>query len=300
MASYNSSDVTDMIRSKRVFLGTYCPPSSSCGGGGGGEGPAGPTGSQGATGPAGNTILNGVGPPSSSTGNNGDFYLDTSAYIMYGPKYPTYYSTWSYLASSLYLNGNLVTAATSLPNTNIVSLSLIPVITMNVQLGGYDNSNSIPGFTVNGVTRALDLSTNYSVVYQTNYNLVYTCSPGNRTLMDVRFRNPCNVDQQVVWTNNPWFVSESLIGPSGSGGGSGGATGATGPSGGPTGATGATGATGITGPTGVQGATGAVGATGPTGVQGATGIAGPSAEFDGGTPGIVWSPGPGLDCGGVS
>jgi len=26
----------------------------------------------------------------------------------------------------------------------------------------------------------------------------------------------------------------------------------------------------------------------------------PTAEFDGGTPGIVWSPGPGLDCGGVS
>jgi len=50
MASYNSSDVTDMIRSKRVFLGTYCPPSSSCGGGGGGgeSGPQGPTGPAGA------------------------------------------------------------------------------------------------------------------------------------------------------------------------------------------------------------------------------------------------------------
>jgi hypothetical protein len=64
-----------------------------------------------------------------------------------------------------------------------------------------------------------------------------------------------------------------------------GATGATGPSGGPTGATGPA---GITGPTGA------------TGVIGATGVAGPTAEFDGGTPGIVWSPGPGLDCGGVT
>jgi hypothetical protein len=92
-------------------------------------------------------------------------------------------------------------------------------------------------------------------------------------------------------------------------GGGGGGTGATGPQGatGPagTGTTGATGPLGPSGPagsTGPVGATGVAGATGPggTGTTGATGPAGPTAQFDGGTPGIAWSPGPGLDCGGVT
>lgn len=43
----------------------------------------GPPGQNGANG---NTILNGAGPPSSSIGNNGDFYIDTTNHVMYGPK----------------------------------------------------------------------------------------------------------------------------------------------------------------------------------------------------------------------
>jgi len=52
-------------------------------------GPAGPTGAPGSPGPAGangNTILNGTGAPTSSVGNDGDFYLDTAADVLYGPK----------------------------------------------------------------------------------------------------------------------------------------------------------------------------------------------------------------------
>ena len=64
------------------------------------QGPQGPPGSQGQqgsqgiqgpTGPSGspgdvNTILNGSGPPSSGTGENGDFYIDTDSDEIYGPK----------------------------------------------------------------------------------------------------------------------------------------------------------------------------------------------------------------------
>lgn len=53
------------------------------------EGPAGPAGATGPAGPAGasgNTVLNGTGPPGSSAGNNGDFYIDTAADVLYGPK----------------------------------------------------------------------------------------------------------------------------------------------------------------------------------------------------------------------
>jgi hypothetical protein len=49
----------------------------------------GPQGSTGATGPAGvdgKTVLNGAGVPSGSLGNLGDFYINTAASTLYGPK----------------------------------------------------------------------------------------------------------------------------------------------------------------------------------------------------------------------
>lgn len=44
------------------------------------EGPPGPTGA------TGNSVLSGSGAPSSSLGQNGDFYIDTAALDIYGPK----------------------------------------------------------------------------------------------------------------------------------------------------------------------------------------------------------------------
>lgn len=49
-------------------------------------GPTGPTGPTGATGAAGKTVLNGSGAPSAGLGTNGDFYIDTVAEAIYGPK----------------------------------------------------------------------------------------------------------------------------------------------------------------------------------------------------------------------
>lgn len=51
-------------------------------------GPVGPTGEIGPPGMdgGGTTLLNGLGPPSISTGEDGDYYLDTVADILYGPK----------------------------------------------------------------------------------------------------------------------------------------------------------------------------------------------------------------------
>ena len=53
------------------------------------QGPKGDTGDQGPAGPAGadgHTVLNGTGAPDNATGSNGDFYIDTSANMLYGPK----------------------------------------------------------------------------------------------------------------------------------------------------------------------------------------------------------------------
>ena len=50
------------------------------------NGPAGPTGPTGPAGANGSTVLNGSGPPVQSLGNVGDFYIDTSANEIWGPK----------------------------------------------------------------------------------------------------------------------------------------------------------------------------------------------------------------------
>jgi hypothetical protein len=48
------------------------------------QGPAGANGAAGATGAAGTSILHGTTAPTG--GNNGDFYLNTATYVLYGPK----------------------------------------------------------------------------------------------------------------------------------------------------------------------------------------------------------------------
>jgi hypothetical protein len=49
-------------------------------------GPVGPQGPQGPVGSPGNTIRNGSGPPDPSLGVAGDFYIDTTNHVIYGPK----------------------------------------------------------------------------------------------------------------------------------------------------------------------------------------------------------------------
>ena len=49
-------------------------------------GPAGATGPQGPAGANGNTVLHGLGAPAASQGSDGDFYVDTAADVIYGPK----------------------------------------------------------------------------------------------------------------------------------------------------------------------------------------------------------------------
>ena len=52
----------------------------------GSQGIQGIQGIQGVTGADGKTVLNGSGVPSSGLGVNGDFYIDTTASTIYGPK----------------------------------------------------------------------------------------------------------------------------------------------------------------------------------------------------------------------
>lgn len=53
------------------------------------QGPQGDAGRAGSAGADGKTVLNGVGAPAANLGSNGDFYIDTSANAIYGPKTDT-------------------------------------------------------------------------------------------------------------------------------------------------------------------------------------------------------------------
>jgi hypothetical protein len=50
------------------------------------EGPEGPGGPEGEPGTDGRTILHGAGNPAAGTGEPGDFYLNTTAHTLFGPK----------------------------------------------------------------------------------------------------------------------------------------------------------------------------------------------------------------------
>lgn len=82
------------------------------------EGAQGPQGLQGTPGPAGSTVLSGNGAPSSTTGKNGDFYLDLTSSLFYGPKSTTGWGTGFSMKGAngeAGTNGNKIINGTTIP-----------------------------------------------------------------------------------------------------------------------------------------------------------------------------------------
>jgi len=76
-------------------------------------------GADGANGTNGNTILNGGGPPQGTQGNNGDYYIDLTTYMMYGPKAG---GSWPFPGTSLRgADGNSNVIALETEDTNTFS-----------------------------------------------------------------------------------------------------------------------------------------------------------------------------------
>lgn len=93
----------------------------------GAQGAQGPQGIQGTPGPAGSTVLSGNGIPTSTTGANGDFYLDLATSQFYGPKTA---AGWGAGFSMKGANGATGTAGTNGTNGNtILSGTVIPSLT---------------------------------------------------------------------------------------------------------------------------------------------------------------------------
>ena len=199
------------------------------------QGIQGVAGTNGINGLDGKTVLNGTVAPLSTTGNNGDFYINTSIKMLYGPK-----------TAGIWPSGvSLVGPTGSTGPQGIQGLKGDQGLQGIQGVAGTNGINGLDGKTVlNGTVAPLSTTGNNGDFYiNTSTKMLY----GPKTA-------------------GAWPSGVSLVGPTGS-------TGPQGPIGltGPAGAQGPIGLAGSTGATGPQGPIGLTGATGPQGVQGLKG-----------------------------
>lgn len=190
-------------------------------------GPAGPSGADG------NGVLSGTGAPSNGLGRNGDFYINTTAHSIYGPKAS---GSWGSATSLVGPTGSAGATGATGPS-------------------GSNGSDGAPG--TNGATWLTGSA---------------APSSGAGANGDFYFRTNGDVYGKSASSWSVLASLVGPAGATGSTGaqGSQGTTGATGAQG-STGATGATGPQGPQGTTGAAGATGAQGPTGAIGPAGADG-----------------------------
>lgn len=250
----------------------------------GATGATGPSGSVGATGSAGFTVRNGAGAPSAGLGENDDFYIDTTAHAIYGPKTG---GSWGSPTSLVGATGP--TGAVGATGVGATGATGVVGAIGPTGIGGYSilNGVSVPssGLGING-DFYIDTAAN------TIYGPKAAGAWGSATLLigptgatgvaGYSVLNGAGAPSAGTGVNGDFYLdttAQAIYGPKTAGAwGSGtiliGATGATG-----VGATGATGAAstvaGATGPPGPSGPTGSTGAAstvpGPTGATGAVG-----------------------------
>ncbi|KQC00182.1 collagen-like protein [Pedobacter sp. Hv1] len=105
----------------------------------GAQGAQGPQGLQGTPGPAGSTVLSGNGTPTSTTGANGDFYLDLTSSLFYGPKTAAGWGTGFAMKGAngaAGTNGNKIINGTTIPGATDGSIGDYYLNTTNYLLYG--------------------------------------------------------------------------------------------------------------------------------------------------------------------
>jgi hypothetical protein len=123
--------------------------SSSSSGGWGAVPPTSLIGEQGIQGPKGASILEGNGAPSANDGNDGDYWLDGSASVLYGPKDGTWPSPSFNLVGAAGANGTTIHSATQSPDDSVGQLGDYWLNTQTTMLFGPKGAN---GFGNNGVS----------------------------------------------------------------------------------------------------------------------------------------------------
>jgi hypothetical protein len=267
----------------------------------------------------GKSLLNGQGAPANSLGNNGDFYIDTDADRIYGPK-----------GGGVWGNGTLITGpagptgpagagvvivgtvanAASLPspyNGNIGDMFITedngggyvyngstytyvgPIRGPQGETGETGLTGGVGQTGTAGAAATVAAGTTTTGAAGTNATVSNAGTPQNRTLNFVIPRGDTGLTGNTGATGPAG--ADGATGNTGAAGDDG-ALGEAGPTG-PQGPTGATGDTGLTGNTGPQGDQGAIGPQGLTGNTGATGDQGPQGiQGDQGLQGLTGADGP--------
>ena len=219
----------------------------------GAAGPQGPTGANGSAGANGKTVANGTADPATSTGVDGDFYINTATNTLFGPK-----------ASGTWPTGvSLVGPTGATGPTGPTGAQGIQGPQGIQGLTGATGPQGLTGAT--GPTGATGAQGATGANGKTVAN--GTTDPATSTGVDGDFY--INTATNTLFgpkASGAWPTGLSLVGP--------------------TGATGAAGLPGATGAQGIQGLTGATGATGAQGIQGLTGATGATGPAPSGT-GIV-------------
>jgi hypothetical protein len=218
------------------------------------SGPSGPSGAAGVSGTNGNTILNGTGAPS-GVGVNGDFYLDTSANCLYGPKAS---GNWPGGCASLVgpsgLSGLSGLSGPAGPS-GLSGLSGPAGPSGLSGLSGPAGASGLSGLSGPAGPSGLSGTPGTDGINGTNGNAVLngTAAPGAGT-----------------GVNGDFYINTTahcIYGPKAAGAWPGTCTSLVGPSG----LSGLSGVQGLSGPSGLSGANGSPGPTGPSGPTGPAG-----------------------------
>lgn len=246
----------------------------------GNTGVTGSQGIQGVTGAAGadgRTVLNGSGAPSNGTGVNGDFYVNTAANTLYGPKASGAWGTAVSLvgptgatgsqgatgsAASIAAGTTTTGAAGSSASVTNSGSSSAAVFDFTVPRGNTGVTGATGATGAQGIQGIQGVQGNTGAT-GTSFTFVGTWSNTTAYLTnDVVYRNGSTYIGVIgntghdpeTDTANTWWAELAVAGA--------------------VGATGSQGVQGVQGATGSTGATGSVGATGSQGIQGATGSTG--------------------------
>jgi hypothetical protein len=242
------------------------------------QGPIGATGATGATGPTGatgNAVLNGATGPTGTDGADGDFWLDTSTHLLYGPKTDGIWDIFD---------------AVSLVGPQGPTGAQGPTGDTGPQ--GSQGIQGIQGPTGDTGPQGPTGDTGPQGPTGATGETGPTGATGNAVLSGATGPTGTDGSNGDFWLDTSahllygpkdagsWGTGVSLVGPQGPTGAQG-PTGDTGPQGsqgiqGPTGETGPQGPTGDTGPQGPTGATGETGPTGATGNAVLSGATGPT------------------------
>jgi hypothetical protein len=257
--------------------------------------------------------LSGLGPPATSLGQPGDYYIDTQTSIMYGPKAsaapPPSYSLSAFTPAQHWTDGTGYTFGlryTVVDTGNIVTLrfwrSNASTITSRVitlwnpttqaviaQTQPTSETSGFDGWVEAAFATPVAVAAGTSVVASmwdkagVQTSGLPTSGTTHTTITSAQSKQSATDVYPSVAENQNYFVDIGWVSAAAwpvamqSGTGPTGPTGAAGPQG-PTGPTGSQGPAGATGPTGATGAQGPQGVQGVPGTTGATGATGPQGD----------------------